>query len=287
MVYNSNNTLVTSIYVGDCPMGVNVDAPHRLAWVSAQCGSDNDPDWAIEADTYAMVCGPIGSGGVQGATMVNPATGRFYLAPGGVSKELNPSSCALTDTSFGTVIGVNPTANLLYAQSSSDTLQILNAEPVPEVVLANVTLPFNFNGSIGVNPVLNRIYLGNNGSSNIAILNAATGQSIESFNLPGGVTSVQEMAVDATRNRVYATVVLKGNNVLYALQDAPLLSINMYAGLTIYAPVGSTNEIQYVTTPSNTKWTTLTNLVVPTNPYIFIDYTSAGQPQRFYRDVQE
>ena len=65
----------------------------------------------------------------------------------------------------------------------------------------------------------------------------------------------------------------------------PGLSLQMYAGLTIMAPVGSTNQIQYVNDVSNTNWITLTNLVLPSNPYIFIDYGSPGQPRRFYRDV--
>jgi hypothetical protein len=63
------------------------------------------------------------------------------------------------------------------------------------------------------------------------------------------------------------------------------LFINMYAGLTISAPVGSTNQIQYVNDLNNPNWIPLTNLVLPSNPYIFIDYGSPSQSHRFYRDV--
>lgn len=68
---------------------------------------------------------------------------------------------------------------------------------------------------------------------------------------------------------------------------APLSEIilQMSAGLTILAPVGTTNLIQYVNDLNNTNWITLTNLVLPISPYIFIDYTSPGQPKRFYRAV--
>jgi hypothetical protein len=77
-----------------------------------------------------------------------------------------------------------------------------------------------------------------------------------------------------------------GQNDIMLLHYAPtLLNINMYAGLTILAPVGTTNQIQYVNSVSDTNWTTLTNLVLPVSPYIFIDYSSPGQPQRFYRDL--
>src|SRR5258708_2855268 len=64
-----------------------------------------------------------------------------------------------------------------------------------------------------------------------------------------------------------------------------VITINLYAGLTISAPVGSTNLIQYVNDLNNTNWTTLTNLVLPSSPYIFIDYNSPNQRERFYRDV--
>jgi hypothetical protein len=75
------------------------------------------------------------------------------------------------------------------------------------------------------------------------------------------------------------------NDVMLLHYSLNLISISMYAGLTISAPVGSTNQIQYVTNLTNTSWTTLTNLVLPSSPYIFIDYSSPGQRQRFYRDI--
>jgi len=260
-----------------------------VVWVGAQCGAGNDPLWAINADTDAIIAGPISSGGVQGPILVNPATGRLYIDPSGVSKRVNPSTYAVTANAFGTVVGVNATANLLYAQSSSTTLQIINGAPDPEVVLTSITVPVPISGggSFGVNPNLNRIYLANGSGNNIAILNATTGQSLGSISLGAGITSVEGLIADATRNLIYATVVSGGNNYLYVIQDTPLLGINMYAGLTISAPVGSTNEVQYVTALTSTNWITLTNLVLPSTPYIFIDYGSAGQPHRFYRDVQE
>ena len=70
-----------------------------------------------------------------------------------------------------------------------------------------------------------------------------------------------------------------------AFNPAPTLTIQMYPGITINADVGSINEIQYVNNLNNTNWSTLTNLVLPSDPYVFIDFTAIGQPQRFYRDV--
>jgi hypothetical protein len=77
-----------------------------------------------------------------------------------------------------------------------------------------------------------------------------------------------------------------GQNDIMLLHFAPtLLNINMYAGLTVLAPVGTTNRIQYVNSLNETNWIPLTNFVLPISPYIFIDYSSPGQPHRFYRDL--
>ncbi|HSU55869.1 MAG TPA: hypothetical protein VLT36_17570, partial [Candidatus Dormibacteraeota bacterium] len=48
--WSSNDTLVTSITLNDCPVAVSVDAPHRKVWVANQCGGGNDPVWVINAD---------------------------------------------------------------------------------------------------------------------------------------------------------------------------------------------------------------------------------------------
>lgn len=62
------------------------------------------------------------------------------------------------------------------------------------------------------------------------------------------------------------------------------LAIQMYAGLTITGVSGATYQIQYSTNlNSPTNWTTLTNLTLPSSPYLFFDVSSAGQPMRFYR----
>src|SRR6266404_3835270 len=130
-VWNGANAEITSIPLGYCPTGIDVDSVHRRAWVSAQCGGGNDPVWAIDADTYAVIRGPIGSGGIQGATQVNPATGRFYIDPSSVSKRVNPTNFAVTVNPFGVVLGVNATSNLLYAMAENNTLQIIDGAPDP------------------------------------------------------------------------------------------------------------------------------------------------------------
>jgi|ERR1051326_1197448 hypothetical protein len=238
-IWSSNDNQVASVSLGYCPTSVNLDSPHRRAWVAAQCGGGNDPVWAINADTHAIIAGPIGSGGVQGPTQVNPATGRFYINPSGVSKRVNPSTFAVTVNAFGPVLGVNPSANLLYAISGSSTLQIVNGAPDPEVVLADVPLGFNFGSPIGVNPAANRIYIGASGSNFVAVLNATNGNLLATVSLPSSIQTVGSIAVDSARGRVYVLAYSASSAHLYVLQDVAPPSITV-APISATASAGGT-----------------------------------------------
>src|SRR5882762_6417520 len=83
-----SNTQIHSTHLSGCPGQVNFDCKKRRMWVTAQCGGGNDPAWVLNADTFAIISGPIGSGGVMGLAMTNPATGKLYLTASGVAKEV-------------------------------------------------------------------------------------------------------------------------------------------------------------------------------------------------------
>lgn len=64
------------------------------------------------------------------------------------------------------------------------------------------------------------------------------------------------------------------------------LNINMYAGLCIYGPLNANYAIQSTPTlGGGTNWTTLTNISLPTQPYIYIDYATPTNSKQFYRAV--
>jgi len=64
-----------------------------------------------------------------------------------------------------------------------------------------------------------------------------------------------------------------------------LLDLNMFAGLTIAGEVGGTYQIDYRNDLNNTNWFNITNLVLPSSPYLFIDTASPQHALRFYRAV--
>jgi hypothetical protein len=64
------------------------------------------------------------------------------------------------------------------------------------------------------------------------------------------------------------------------------LDIKSYAGITVLGTTGRTYRID--ATPANgaLNWQTLTNLVLPRNPFVWIDYDSPSVPARLYRAAE-
>jgi hypothetical protein len=214
------NATVINKGLGYCPIEADVDSVHRRVWVGAQCGGDMV--WAIDADTFATIAGPISTGGVLGPIRVNPVTGRLYVYPSGVSKRVNPTTFAVTTNAFGWVAGVNPVANRLYAVSGS-TLQIIDGAPDPEVILASVPLPFITIAGypIGVNTALNRIYISSHADYSLYTLDGTTGAGLGSVSLGTGV-SIGDIAVDSTNGRIYMITSTPIGPQLFVLQDVPV-----------------------------------------------------------------
>lgn len=65
------------------------------------------------------------------------------------------------------------------------------------------------------------------------------------------------------------------------------VDIKMFAGTIVNGPLGSNYLIQATTDLSTSNWVTLTNVALPTQPYIYIDYSSYTNTQRFYRAVPQ
>lgn len=225
----SDNSTIATVSTGYCPVNTAFDCKSRRVWVGAQCGGGNDPLFAVNADNFNVVAGPIGSGGVVGQTFVNPATGRLYvnLWHDGGSKRINPKTFAVTPNAFGYVQAVNPVTSKLYAMSGT-TLQIINGKPDPEVVTTSVPLGYA-PASMGVNNALGHLYVSNPSSSSIEVRDSTKGSLITSFALGSGVTP-NGLAVDSTRGRLYVGVITSAGNFLYAIEDLSTARKCMTAG---------------------------------------------------------
>jgi hypothetical protein len=74
-------------------------------------------------------------------------------------------------------------------------------------------------------------------------------------------------------------------SVVVSTVSPKLLDIKLLVALYLTGPIGSEYRIEYTPVLGPTNWTTLTNITLPTQPYIYVDYDTPTAPQRFYRAV--
>ncbi|MBV8067841.1 MAG: hypothetical protein JO113_07680 [Candidatus Eremiobacteraeota bacterium] len=207
------HSAITTVSLHFCPIGSWVDSTHRYAWVSAQCGGGSDPVWAINADNYKIVAGPIRTGGVMNPiTPVNPVTGRLYGNNSRKTFEVNPHTFHLSRTSFGVVYNVDAATNLLYAQVA-DGLNIVGG--ANEKIKKRLALSYN-PSYVGVNSALNHIYIGS-GQDFIEVREGNTGKLLGTITING--TNILSVGADSTRGRIYAAGVSGSNYYLYEIAD--------------------------------------------------------------------
>jgi len=60
----------------------------------------------------------------------------------------------------------------------------------------------------------------------------------------------------------------------------------MFTGVIINGPLGSNDFIQ-AGSNLQSAWQTLTNVTLPTQPYIYIDYSSQSNALQFYRALPQ
>ncbi|MGA7634627.1 MAG: hypothetical protein WCB11_28005 [Terriglobales bacterium] len=207
-VYSGDsNTPISTLSVGSCPAAVTFDCSKRRMWVASRCGSGNDPVWAFDANKLALIKGPIvPSGTITEPPVVSPNTGKLYVTSGGVSKEINPTSFAVSDTKFGTVLAIDSNTNKLFA-TSGNNLQIIAGHS--DAISKTVTLTYT-PAAIGVNNAMAHVYLLNPAGNSIDIY-SETGKLISTIILGSNIQPTS-LAVDSVRGRVLVDVLNTQSN---------------------------------------------------------------------------
>ncbi|MBL9171844.1 MAG: hypothetical protein JNN07_29205 [Verrucomicrobiales bacterium] len=148
--------------------------------------------------------------------------------------------------------------------------------------------PKSQNITVGTPLVLGGVAQGNGPFSyqwfvNGQAIPGATGSSLTLYNLPlnqsGAVYTVAVTGPDGTVTSNPATV--KVNPAGPQLTNPAL-----FMGMVFQGTVGGQYRVEYANSANAASWQSLTNLTLPSSPYLFIDTTaSAGAPQRYYRLV--
>jgi DNA-binding beta-propeller fold protein YncE len=196
----ASNVEIFSQALGHCPAAVSFDCRGRM-WVASQCGKKEDPLWVFETDNFKLIAGPIPTGGdIAQPPVANPRSEKLYVTSGGVSKEVNPTTFAVTNTNFGTVLAIDSATNRLYATSGENIQVILGAS---DTILKTVSLTYA-PAAIGVNNALGHVYAANPGGNSIDVFNQ-NGTKLSTF-LLGADNQPGSLAVDSTRSRIYVDV---------------------------------------------------------------------------------
>jgi len=225
VTYSSANAQIFANAVGYCPDGVSFDCKRRRVWAGAQCGAGNDPLFVFDADSFALIAGPIGTGGVMGVIRVNPVTGKLYVTEGTVSKEVNPTTFAVTTTGFGNVEAIDSFTNRLFAVQGTD-LQVVSGRS--DKVIKSVTLSYTPE-DMAVNNALGHLYMVNQAASAIEV-RSERGALLGTFSLGTG-NQLSQLAADPIRGRVYVSLVDgSGNWSIWAIEDLTSARACMHRG---------------------------------------------------------
>jgi uncharacterized protein (TIGR03437 family) len=243
LVYSgSDGSLLNTISAFGCPVEAVVDNQLNHIWGAGQCGGGNDPAFLIDGSTDTLLSGYIGSGGVMGGLLaVNPATHALYMSIGGVEKEVNASTFAVTNAPFSaSVVASSPLAASMYgADASGKNVVVINYGTESVVT----TLPVSQPGAISVNPTRNRVYAVDLSVSPPVIKVFAGGNSLSGSNtligsipLRSGDQPCCSMAVNSSSGTIYLPVVNSGSPFLLVIDDTLTNPPANTPGLTSLSP---------------------------------------------------
>ncbi len=197
-----SQTVVTTIPVGDTPIGTSVNPQTNRIYVAN--GSDDDVS-VINGATNTVVTGvPVG---IEPTVVgVNPQTNKVYAA----NRTGNDVSMidGATNTVVATIpvgvrpvaVGVDPQTNMIYVvNNNAGTVSVIDG--AINTVVATVLVGGDPAG-VGVNPRTNRVYVTNSADNNVSVMNGATNTVVTT--IPVGNTPFC-VDVNPETNRIYVT----------------------------------------------------------------------------------
>jgi hypothetical protein len=109
----------------------------------------------------------------------------------------------------------------------------------------------------------------------------------QTFAVPADFTNLTSVSIRENPTNQYATESVQIDNIVVRPPPPTIGALNFYAGLTIVGGVGQKFRVDYadVLVSGSTNWQVLTNILLPSSPYLLIDPASPGRARRFYRSV--
>jgi outer membrane protein assembly factor BamB len=191
----------------------------------------------------------------------------------------------------GTAVAVNGIIYIIGGGCGSEA-SVYAYDPVADAWTARSPMPTARSACAGA--VVNGIIYvaGGYGASGylatVEAYNPATDTWSEVTPLPSPLNAGAAAAVNGTLYVLGGCCNLSLTGSVEALTPGTsIAAINMYAGLTICGPVGSTNEIDYCNDLAASNWTALATIVLSNSSCLYIDTNSTYFSHRFYRAVSQ
>jgi hypothetical protein len=178
--------------------------------------------------------------------------------------------------------------NIQAAEAGAYTLRVSNSAATVTSVVATITVLIP--PKIIQEPASYSISPG----QNLELTVNATGQGLLGYqwklngtNIPGalGPSLVLSNLTSADAGNYTVVVSSQTGSTTSSPAKVTLTSLVMVPTVMIEGSVGNQYQIQFKNSVSDTNWTVLTNIALPSNPFLHVDFTAQGRPNRFYRVV--
>lgn len=172
----------------------------------------------------------------------------------------------------GLSVGTSTITASAWNLTANTTLTVVTQPAITNQPMNTTTTP---NGSVTLSVSATGGALGYQWQLNGTNIAGATGASLTITNVSLANVGVYTVIVSNVAGNVTSSSATLAN-----------VDIKMFAGVIVNGPLGSNYLIQ---ASSNllSSWTTLTNVALPTQPYIYIDYGSTTNAQQFYRAMPQ
>ena len=262
MIYADGLFLIAS----RAPRGI-YSSSNGVSWTGASAGNGFGTPGAIAygAGYFVVAQNPPPDGGVFSST--NAITWQRRAG-------LDPSSAVPTGVAFGNgtfvVVGINGSDPIIYQSGNLSGAPTILIEPLDRAAVVNNPASFSVLAN-GAEP------LSYQWQKDGAPISGATNSSFT-------ISSV--VATDGGGYRVIVTNSFGSVTSRVAQLSVSFLQIHEYAGITILGVPGKTYRVEASPAAGGGSWTVLTNLVLPSSSYIWIDYDSPNVATRIYRAAE-
>ena len=263
VIDGATNSVIAMIKVGTRPRGVAVDPSTNRVFVSNETSNTVS---VIDGATNSLITTvPVGNG--PSGVGVDDITHRVYVTNLGTSISVGNTVSVIDETPAGadehnviaivtvgtgpSSVGVNHTTHRVYVSNNGtsmvagNTVSVIDGDPISgtvNTVIGTVTVGNNPRG-VGVNPVTNRVYVANGGTTAVP---GNTVSIVDDSTNPPGVTSVtvgsgpSRVGVNPTTNRIYVsnnfgpgTTVSVINGATGAILGSPITVGNGASGVAV------------------------------------------------------